>query len=97
MPSAGGPEQGNCTITVHTRSTPMKVLMVQRTLFLLLTLIFGAHAIGEDAHFETYTAEDGQRYFTLSLQGQRQTESAPREVVIVVDTSASQAGYFRET
>src|SRR5688572_12833200 len=52
---------------------------------------------GEGARFETFVADDGQHYFTLSVQGEAKAQSEPRDVVVVVDTSASQAGFYRDT
>jgi len=51
----------------------------------------------ESAHYESYTKPDGQSYFALSLMPQTALPPAEScDVVIMVDTSASQVGSYRE-
>lgn len=50
-----------------------------------------------DARLETYQHEDGQTYFALTTPAIEASEATPRDVVIVLDTSASQAGVYRDT
>ncbi|MFO0791825.1 MAG: VWA domain-containing protein [Pirellulales bacterium] len=50
-----------------------------------------------NAELQTYTAEDGQSYFALSLMPPAAPSKAPHDIVILFDTSASQAGPYRET
>ncbi len=57
----------------------------------------GQLAVADEARLETYKAEDGQSYFTLTMPPSGDRSSGPRDVVVLFDTSASQAGMFRDT
>src|SRR5688572_26960846 len=62
---------------------------------LVLTLTAGASAQTANARLGTFE-KDGQQYFALSLLPQAKADAAQKnEVVILVDTSASQAGRYR--
>lgn len=67
------------------------------TLALALGWLVSPALAEPEARFETFVAEDGQHYFTLSVEGEAQPQAEPRDVVVVVDTSASQAGFYRDT
>jgi hypothetical protein len=66
-------------------------------------LLFGASTAvaepGTSAELRTYQRDDGQTYFALCIVPPPDTAPAnqPRDVVILFDTSASQAGMYRET
>jgi hypothetical protein len=68
--------------------------------FVLLTVWAGKVKGGEgasDAQLETYVAPDGQGCFAMSLKPPiAQPKAGGHDVVILFDTSASQAGEFRE-
>ena len=52
---------------------------------------------GLQSSLKTYRDVDGQTYFALSLRpGISQTQQSQRDILLLVDTSASQTGLFRE-
>jgi hypothetical protein len=56
-----------------------------------------APAFASEPSLETYSAADGTTYFAASLSPNEKISTAgPRDIVILVDTSASQAGRIRE-
>ena len=69
-----------------------------------LSLVAAVLAIAADAaepgadaaHLQTYTAADGVNYFALSLKPDANLPAAEgHDVVVLLDTSASQTGPFR--
>src|SRR5438309_8204499 len=73
-------------------STPKALWSVVSSAILLATAAVG---LGQTARLGTFE-KDGQEYFALSLLPQVKADPAQKnEVVILVDTSASQVGRFR--
>jgi len=64
---------------------------------LAVGLTGGARAAEPDgAVLETFAAPDGTTYFALTLQADPAASAPARDVVVLFDTSASQAGRFRQ-
>ncbi len=67
---------------------------------LLLGTLLGAApsamAAESAARLDTYSAPDGKHYFALSLAAESLAPPAAHDIVVLVDTSASQAGPYRE-
>ena len=59
--------------------------------------VMSASAYADEARLETFKATDGQTYFALTVSPVTTSDAKPRDVVVMVDTSASQAGFFRDT
>ena len=53
--------------------------------------------VADEPRLETYQAEDGQAYFALTMPAVPASADGPRDVVVLFDTSASQAGFYRDT
>jgi tetratricopeptide (TPR) repeat protein len=71
------------------------VLMTLTLATLLATPVLAEVAVGP-AECWTYAKPDGESFFALSLSVEvDQADESPRQVVILVDTSASQIGYYR--
>src|SRR4029078_618768 len=72
-------------------------------LLALPLMLFAATAMAappapSSAYLGTYAREDGQTFFALSLTPPAAAqENQPRDVVILFNTSASQAGPYRDT
>ncbi|WDI40776.1 hypothetical protein [Bremerella sp. P1] len=61
-----------------------------------LAVLMVAPAAAEDAtRVATYQQAAGPRYFAMSVSLDEKPEASPSEVVVMVDTSASQAGIYR--
>ncbi len=61
-----------------------------------LAVLWVAPTMAEDAtRVTTYQQAAGPRYFAMSVSLEEKPEAKPSEVVVMVDTSASQAGIFR--
>ena len=77
--------------------------ILKHTRYLLLTAMSAAmcgvcgSATASDAQLENFLAEDGQAYFALTMPPVESSADAPRDVVVLFDTSASQAGFYRDT
>ena len=59
------------------------------------TVATPAAAIGNDATLESYVKPSGESYFSLSLATSAAADTRPRDVVVLFDSSASQAGKYR--
>ena len=66
--------------------------------FLLVTFaLTGSHATAAEARLESYTDANKTNYFALSLKPTATpTAQKPADVVVMLDTSASQAGDYRD-
>ncbi|WP_425401093.1 VWA domain-containing protein [Aeoliella sp.] len=64
---------------------------------LLASVAIAAPLLADQAQMETFTADDGQSFFALTVPPIEATEPTPRDVVVLVDTSASQSGFYRDT
>ena len=53
-------------------------------------------ASGSTARMATYQTATGENYFALSLAATLPTTQKPTDLVVLFDTSASQAGAYRE-
>lgn len=61
-----------------------------------LAVLMVAPVMADDATFvATYQQAAGPRYFAMSVSLDEKSEASPSEVVVMVDTSASQAGIYR--
>ncbi|MFI4875874.1 MAG: hypothetical protein ACIALR_11070 [Blastopirellula sp. JB062] len=69
---------------------------VLASLAILLGSSLAGHAMAEEAKLATYEATGGQTYFAMSVSPGENLKAVPGEVVIIVDTSASQTGIYRE-
>ncbi|WP_158265038.1 hypothetical protein [Blastopirellula marina] len=69
---------------------------VLASLAILLGSSVAYQANAEEAKLATYEATGGQTYFAMSISPDENLKAAPGEVVIIVDTSASQTGIYRE-
>ncbi|WP_161603405.1 hypothetical protein [Blastopirellula marina] len=71
-----------------------------RCLFASLAILLGSSVAGqvmaEEAKLATYEATGGQTYFAMSISPGEKLKAVPGEVVVIVDTSASQTGIYRE-
>ncbi|PQO27549.1 hypothetical protein C5Y96_18650 [Blastopirellula marina] len=61
----------------------------------LAVLMVAPAAAGDATRVATYQQTAGPRYFAMSVSLDEKPEASPSEVVVVVDTSASQAGVYR--
>ncbi|MCC9609603.1 hypothetical protein LOC68_04390 [Blastopirellula sp. JC732] len=68
---------------------------VLASLAILLGSSVAASAMAEEAKLATYEATGGQTYFAMSISP-GELKTVPGEVVVIVDTSASQTGIYRE-
>ena len=79
----------------------MKSIMSMHSLAsytLVATLaMMSAPLFADQSRIETYDAEDGQSYFALTVPPIAASDDRPRDVVVLLDTSASQAGFYRDT
>lgn len=79
----------------------MKSIFVGRVSYLfalslfLLQVILPAGVFAAGVPYDTYTNSAGERFLVLGIQGSEVPTSLPLEVVVLVDTSASQTGQFR--
>jgi len=70
-----------------------------RSIALALAVLYqaaGVQAATPTGRMATFEKSPGESYFALSLTTQVDAKSKPTDVVILVDTSASQVGQFRE-
>ncbi len=59
-------------------------------------IVFGAEPVGKSAKLDCFSHPDGANYFALSLKPSAGIEAAaPHDVVLLIDTSASQTGDYR--
>lgn len=61
----------------------------------LAVLMVAPATAGDATRVATYQQTAGPRYFAMSVSLDEKPEASPSEVVVVVDTSASQAGVYR--
>ncbi|QDU76576.1 hypothetical protein Pan97_36280 [Bremerella volcania] len=61
----------------------------------LAVLMVAPAAAGDATRVATYQQAAGPRYFAMSVSLDEKPEASPSEVVVMVDTSASQAGIYR--
>lgn len=76
----------------------MTISMSLRSLtHLALAALLMAPAVADEARLDTFESEDGRSYFALTVPPVAAAGDESRDVVVLVDTSASQAGFFRDT
>jgi len=74
-----------------------RLLFVLSAALLVAAVPFTALADGGSARLDTYTSPDGETFFALSLSPQTaDAAEGGKNVVVLVDTSASQSGVYRE-
>lgn len=65
--------------------------------FVAASVACATMATAIETKLETYQDEAGQTFFTLTAPAIEANAGSPRDVVILLDTSASQAGFYRDT
>src|SRR5262249_50104761 len=90
-------------LTVHRiRGMVSKFTLTALALAIVTAAVAQTAIAGEtqraSAELSTYATDDGQSYFALSIMPpiEAATQSQPRDIVILFDTSASQTGIFRD-
>ena len=68
----------------------------QLALAILLALVVSSAGAAEKARLATFEKAPGESYFALCLIPDVQASPQAHEVVVLVDTSASQVGTFRD-
>ncbi|MBN1911706.1 MAG: VWA domain-containing protein, partial [Pirellulales bacterium] len=80
-------------VSIHRGPWPVAMVLV----LLVAASAIGAETTPEAARLDRYTAGDGTSYFALSLKPTSEVaQPAACDVVILVDTSTSQTGEFRD-
>lgn len=76
----------------------MTISMSLRSLtHLALAALLMAPAGADEARLDTFDAKDGRSYFALTVPPIAPARDTARDVVVLLDTSASQAGFYRDT
>ncbi|MCG8587135.1 MAG: VWA domain-containing protein, partial [Pirellulales bacterium] len=63
--------------------------------FISVVWLAGSANAADTAQLETYVKPSGESYFSLSLADDAAKDDRPRDVVVLFDSSASQAGKYR--
>lgn len=76
-------------------------MMMNRSLLLTAMMAVSVglapRVMADEAQLATFGQEGGDTYYALTMPPVAATDSGPRDVVVLFDTSASQAGFYRDT
>src|SRR5271156_3404648 len=88
---------GRIGMSMHPSFLRGTLMSLSTLLAVALTTATQSQLLGrEAARLEGVTQPDGTNFFALELKPSAPAANGPREVVILVDTSASQTGDYRD-